>query len=154
GILIPAAQSPAECIPALQLGHAGLASQSAPALAQKIGNEAEVISLRRFADFGHVPTGQVAVDAVHERRVVPHFGRHWAEQVADPLLVGHVHLEVADHYNAAVCPDALLAAAELAGLHVPLHYVHAVLLVEGNAAHFIEANHVVLAHQATLAGVI
>ena len=52
----------------------------------------------------------------------------------------------------AVGADALLAAAELAGLHVALHDVHAVLLVEGDAGHLVEADHVVLADQAALAG--
>ena len=87
------------------------------------------------------------MDAVHEGRVVPHLGRHRAEQVADPLLVLHVHVEVADHHDAAVGPDALLAAAELAGLHVSLHDVDAVLLVEGDARDLVEADHVVLADQ-------
>ena len=44
-----------------------------------------------------------------KRRVVPHLRRHRAEQVADPLLVLHVHVEVADHHDAAVGADALLA---------------------------------------------
>ena len=91
------------------------------------------------------------MDAVHQRRVIPHFRRHRAEQVANPLLVLHVHVEVADHDDAAVGPDALLAPAEFAGLHVALHDVHAVLLVEGDAGNFVEADHVVLADQAPLA---
>ena len=37
------------------------------------------------------------------------------------------------------------------GLHVALHDVHAVLLVEGNAGNFVEAHHVVLADQPALA---
>ena len=40
--------------------------------------------------------------------------------------------------------DALRAAAELAGLHVSLHDVDAVLLVEGDAGDLIEADDVVL----------
>ena len=44
------------------------------------------------------------------------------------------------------------AAAELARRHVALHDVHAVLLVEGDAGDFVEADHVVLADQAALAG--
>ena len=44
-----------------------------------------------------------------------------------------------------------LPAAELAGLHVALHDVHAVLLVEGDAGDFVEADDVVLADQAALA---
>ena len=44
----------------------------------------------------------------------------------------------------------ILATAKLAGSHVALHDVHAVLLIEGDPRYFIEAHHVVLAHQATL----
>ena len=54
-------------------------------------------------------------------------------------------------HDAAVGADALLAAAELAGLHVALHDVDAVLLVEGDAGDLVEADHVVLADQAALA---
>jgi hypothetical protein len=63
----------------------------------------------------------------------------------------HIDVEVADHHDAAVGPDALLAARELAGLHVALHDVDAVLLIEGNAGHLVEADDVVLADQAALA---
>jgi len=49
------------------------------------------------------------VDAVHERGVVAHFGRHRAKQVADALLVLDVHVEVPHHHDAAVGPDALAA---------------------------------------------
>ena len=67
------------------------------------------------------------------------------------LLVLDVYIEVADHHHAAIGADALLAAAELAGLHVALHDVHAVLLVEGDAGDFVKADHVILADQAALA---
>ena len=110
-----------------------------------------MIGLERLGNLRHIPAGQVAVDAVHQGRVVSHFRRHRAEQMADPLLVLHVHLEVAHHDDAAVGPDALLAPAELAGLHVALHDVHAVLLVEGHAGDLVEAHHVVLADQSPLA---
>jgi hypothetical protein len=91
------------------------------------------------------------MDAVHESRVVPHFGRQRAEKVADALLVLHVHVEIAYQHDGAVGADALLAAGELAALHVALHDVDAVLLVEGNTRHLVEADHVVLADQTTLA---
>jgi hypothetical protein len=91
------------------------------------------------------------MDAVHEGRVVPHLGRQRAEEVADALLVLHVDVEVADQHDGAVGADALLAAGELAALHVALHDVDAVLLVEGHARHLVEADHVVLADQAALA---
>ena len=48
--------------------------------------------------------------------------------------------------------DALLAAAELPGLHVALEDVDAVLLVEVDAADLVEADHVVLRDEALLAG--
>ena len=44
-----------------------------------------------------------------------------------------------------------LPAAELAGLHVALHDVDAVLLVEGDAGDLVEADDVVLADQPALA---
>ena len=72
--------------------------------------------------------------------------------MADPLLVLDIHLEIAHHDDAAIGPDALLAPAELAGLHVALHDVDAILLVEGDARNFVEADHVVLADQPPLAG--
>ena len=53
--------------------------------------------------------------------------------MADSLLVGNIHIEVTDHDDTAKATDALLAAAELAGLHVALHDVDAIFLVEGNA---------------------
>jgi hypothetical protein len=51
------------------------------------------------------------MDAVHERGVVPHLRRKRTEQVADPLLVLDVHIEVADEHDAAVRPDALAPPA-------------------------------------------
>ena len=71
--------------------------------------------------------------------------------MADPLLLLDVDVEVADHHDAAVGPDVLLAAAELARRHVAFHDVHAVLLIEGDAGDLVEADHVVLANQPALA---
>src|SRR5437868_15104477 len=71
--------------------------------------------------------------------------------MSDALLVLHVNLKVSDHDHAAVRANAFLSAAKLAGFHVPLHDVHAVLLVEGYAGNFIEADDIVLADQAALA---
>ena len=109
-----------------------------------------MVRLQRLGNLRHIPAGEVAVDSIHQRRVVSHFRRHRAEQVADPLLVLDIHLEVAHHHDPAVGPDAFLSTAELPGLHVALHNVHAVLLVEGNAGNFVEAHHVVLANQSSL----
>ena len=87
------------------------------------------------------------MDAVHERRVVAHLRRQRAEQMTDPLLVLDIDVEVADHDDAAVGADALRPRLELAGLHVALHDVDAVLLIEGDAGDLVEADDVVLADQ-------
>ena len=71
--------------------------------------------------------------------------------MADPLLLLDIDVEVADHDDAAFGADVLLAAAELTRGHVALHDVDAVLLVEGDAGDFIEADDVVLAYQTALA---
>ena len=69
-----------------------------------------------------------------------------------PLLLLDVDVEVADHDDAAVGADALLAAAELAGLHVALEDVDAFLLVERDAGDLVEADDVVLGDEPSLAG--
>ncbi len=152
GVLIPAAQGPAERHAALEHRRPALTPQPRPTFAEEVADQAEVIGLDRFADLGHVPAGQVGMDAVHEGRVVAHLRRHRAEQMADALLVLDVDLEIAHHDDAAVGADALLAPAELARLHVALHDIDAILLVEGDAGHFVEADHIVLADQPPLAG--
>ena len=63
-----------------------------------------------------------------------------------------IQIQVADHDDAALGADAVLAAGELAGLHVALEDVHTVLLVEGDAGDFIEAHQIVLTDQPALAG--
>ena len=69
----------------------------------------------------------------------------------DALLLFDIDVQVAHHNQAALGANILLAPTELAGGHVPLHDVDAVLLVEGDAGHFVEADNVVLTHQAPLA---
>ena len=108
-VRVAAAQGAAEVNAPLEDGLPALAPQLAPALGQEVADQAEVVGEQIAADLRHVPAGQVGVDAVHERGVVAHLGRQRAEQVADPLLVLHVHVEVADHHDAAVGADALLA---------------------------------------------
>jgi len=71
-------------------------------------------------------------------------------KVCNPLLLLDIHVEIADHDDASFGPDILLAAAKLAGRHVAFHDVDAVLLVEGDARHFIEADHVVLTYETAL----
>ena len=89
---------------------------------------------------GHVPAGQEAVDAVHEGGVVAHLGRQRTEQMADALLVLHIDLEIAHQDDGSIGPDALLATRELAALHVALHDVDAVLLIERDARDLIETD--------------
>jgi hypothetical protein len=86
-----------------------------------------------------------------EGRVVAHLLRERAQQVPDALLLLHVYLEVSHHHDPALGADALLAATELAGGHVALHDIDAVLLVEGDSRNLIEAHDVVLADQPALA---
>jgi hypothetical protein len=50
------------------------------------------------------------VDSVHESGVVAHLWRHRPEEMADPLLVLHVHVKVVEHDGAAVRTNALSAA--------------------------------------------
>ena len=70
------------------------------------------------------------MDSIHERRVIAHFGRHRAKQVADALLLLNIHVQVADHHDAAVGADVVLTAAKLARGHVAFHDVDAILLVK------------------------
>ena len=121
------------------------------AFRQEIADQSVVVREQIARDFRHIPAGQVAMDAIHECRVVSHLRRKRPEQVPNRLLVLHIHIEVTYQNDAAIGPNALLAAAEFAGLHVALHDVHAVLLVEGDAADLVEANHVVLADKPSLA---
>jgi len=51
------------------------------------------------------------VDAIHEGGVVAHLRRHGAQQVANPLLLLDIDVEVADHHDAAFGTDILLGAA-------------------------------------------
>jgi hypothetical protein len=84
------------------------------------------------------------VEAIYKRSVVTHLSWHGPEQVSNPLLALHIGVEVADHLDAAIGPDALPSTTELARLHVPLHDVDAVLVVEGDARHLVEAHDIVL----------
>src|SRR4051812_8402803 len=87
---------------------------------------------------------------IHEGGVASHLRRKWRQQVSDPLLVLDVHIEVADQDDATVSANAFAAAAELAGLHVSLHDVDTVLLVEGDAGYFVKADDVVLGDETAL----
>ena len=145
--------APPEMHPALHDGHAVASAQPVPALAEEVADQAEMVGqMLGGIQLREVPAGRIGVEAVHEGRVVAHLRRQRAQQMADPLLLLDVHVEVADHDEAAVGADVLLAAAELAGRHVALHDVDAVLLIERDARYLVEADHVVLADQAALPG--
>ena len=90
------------------------------------------------------------MDAIHERGIVAHVRGQGAQEVTDPLLMLDLDVEVAHHHDAALGPNALLAARELPGFHVALEDVHPVLLVEGDTRDLVEAHHVVLADEPSL----
>jgi hypothetical protein len=54
------------------------------------------------------------MDAVHKCRVVPHFRRQWREQMPDPLLLRHIHVEVAYHHQTAKRANIFLFTRKLA----------------------------------------
>src|SRR5580700_8413935 len=99
-----------------------------------------MISKQIAIHFWQVPTRQVSVNAVHKSSVVTHLRRQWAEKMANPLLMLHVHVEVTNHDDTAIGTNAFLAAAEFTRFHVALHNVYAIFLVEGDAGDFIEAD--------------
>lgn len=111
-----------------------------PAGGQEVADEAEVVGQLIAVDLGHIPARDIGV-AVHEGGVVAHLRRHGSEQMADALLMGHVHVEVADHVEAAESANALLAPAELPGFHIALHDIDPVLLVEADPRDLVEAHH-------------
>src|SRR5258708_34039522 len=70
--------------------------------------------------------------------------------MTDPLLMLDIYFKIADHHDAAFGPNTVATTRELARLHVALHDVDTVLLIEGNAGHLIKANDVVLADKPAL----
>ena len=124
-----------------------------PAFAEEIADQTEVVrEVLRRVQLREVPARGVAMNPIHERGVIPHLRRQWAQEMRDSLLLLDIDVEVADHDDAAFSADLILAAAELARRHVALHDVHAVLLIEGDAGDLVEAHDVVLADEAALAG--
>ena len=130
---------------------AALFAELVPTFRKKIADQAEVVCEQFLAHFRNVPSRQIGVDAIHEGCVVAHFRLQRAKQMPHALLVLHIDIEIANHHDAALGPDAFLASAELARLHVAFHDVDAVFLIERNAGDFIEADHIVLADEAALA---
>ncbi len=106
---VAAAERAAVADPALDQAQPVLGTQLGPALGEEIAHKPKMIRKQRLVELGHVPAGQVGVDAVHEGGVVAHLRRQRAEQMADTLLVLHVDFEIPNHDDAAVCTDVLLA---------------------------------------------
>src|SRR5262245_13642741 len=97
-----------------------------------------------------IPAWRVGMNAIHESRIVPHLGRHWAEEMANLLLLLDVYIEIADHHHAAFGANVFFPATELPRCHIALHDIDAVLLVEGDARDLIKANDVILADESAL----
>jgi hypothetical protein len=108
-VRIAAGERAAECHPALHGVRPALVAKLGHALGQEVAHEPEVVGEQILAHLRHVPARQEAVDAIHERGVVAHLRRERPQQVADALLVLHVHVEVADEHDAAIGPDVVLA---------------------------------------------
>ena len=70
------------------------------------------------------------MDAIHKGSIVSHLFRHRAEQVTNTLLMLHIYIKVANHYNSAVSSDWFFASAELTTFHVTFHNVYTVFLVK------------------------
>src|SRR5690606_20319684 len=117
---------------------------------KKVANQAKVIGQHLLANLWNIPTRKVGMEAIHESCVVAHLGRHWPKQVADPLLMFDIHIEIPNQYDAPVRPYALLASTKLSRLHVTLHDVDTVFLVKGYAGNFVKAHHVILTDESSL----
>ena len=70
--------------------------------------------------------------------------------MSHPLLMLDIDIKVANQNKAAVGANAFFSSAKFTGLHVSLHDVDAVFLVEGNTGNFVKTNDVVLANQTSL----
>src|SRR5947207_513099 len=106
-----------------------------------------MVSQAVAADFRNIPPRKIGVNSIHESSVVTHLGRKRAEEMADALLMLDIDLKVSDHHDAAVGTNTLLTTAEFARLHVALHDVHTVLLVEGHTGDLVKTDHVILAYE-------
>ena len=81
---------------------------------------------------------------------MPHLWRQGFQQVPNPLLVFDINVKITHEHQATVRAYTFAAPAKLARLHVPLHDVDAILLIEGDAGDFIKADDIVLGNQAAL----
>ena len=128
-----------------------LPPQLVPAFGEEIADQPKVVGQDIPIDFRQIPTWKVGMTAIHKCGVITHFLREWTKQMSNPLLVLNIDVKVAHHHNPAVGANALLSPTELARLHIPLHAVHAVLMIEGDSGDLVKAHHVILANQSTLA---
>ncbi|KQU32026.1 hypothetical protein ASG69_20960 [Rhodococcus sp. Leaf225] len=69
----------------------------------------------------------------------------------DALLVLNVDFEISDKDYSTLGSDAFPATTELPRLHVTLHYVDAILLIERDARYLVETHYVVLSNKTALA---
>ncbi len=65
-----------------------------------------------------IPSRNIGVDTIMERRVVSHLGRQRTQQVTYSLLLFNIDIKISDHYDAALGADAFLTAAELTRCHI------------------------------------
>src|SRR5690606_27891312 len=92
---------------------AGLA-QARPALAEEVTDQSEMVGqVLVRVELREVPARCKGMDAVVEGRIVPHFLGQGTQEVADPLLLLHVHIKVAEHHYRTFGSNALLPTAEL-----------------------------------------
>ena len=92
------------------------------------------------------PAGNVGVEAVEEGRVDHGLGER-GEQVARLDQRVHRLVDVADEDHRGVGVDRVPATGERTRGHVVLHDLHAVLVLERDARHFVEGHHVPKADQ-------
>ena len=132
-VLITAREGATEMRSAEQATDPALRPQPREAFGENVADQSEMIGEQVAAHLRDVPTGEIGLDAVHQRRVVTHLRRQRTEQVTNSLLVLHVNIKIPKQHDAALSPNAIATARKLARLHKPFHDVDAVFLVERHA---------------------
>ena len=108
GLDVTPTQRATEMHPALHDGNTVSSAQPVPAFAEEVADEAEMVGhMLGGIQLREVPSGHIGVQAVHEGRVVAHLRGQRAQQMSDPLLLLDVHVQVADHDEAAVGANVL-----------------------------------------------
>ena len=82
---------------------------------------------------------------------IDHGLREWRQQVAGLHHGLHRLVDVAHKHHGSTGVDGLAPTAEGAGSHVVLHDLHAVVVFEADARHFVKSHHIPQADQAHLA---